>query len=573
MVSAGENLRRKRLVWRVAGLAAVVGGAVVPVACMTPERAVREADEAGTRLATAYWQEQTGCTNAFDMNRPADALTLRIALLAVARGEQNVVFPKIPYAGTLASSNGVLSLSLTDALCVAARNDRTYQKDKETVFSKALDVDYQQFLFDTSFTGTLLGLLSGDPNAEKVGGEGAAGFERQFENGATLAGNLALDVVSLLRDDWRSVGLSGDLTMTVPLMRGSGREIVREPLTQAERDLIYAVHTFEAYRQSYAVSVATAYFGVLEYAQRLENALNNEHNLAENRRRAEMMFDAGRMDRIQVDQARSDELDATASVISARKTYETKLDAFKITMGLPPEAKIVLDLRELDKLEGEMNLLLNSTQSAIEMFPDESDACRIALENRHDLFVTRCDFEDAARAVKIAADQLRPDLTLQGGASLDRIRETGGSGFSGDEAWSSSVTADLPWNRHKERNAFKKKLIALEQAKRTLEAEEDTVKQSVRSGLRNLVAARASYVNERESVKVARRRVESNALFMQSGRSSMRDVLEAEDDLLDAMCAALIDWRMCDLELRRDMGILRVAESGVWREGGGKDHG
>jgi hypothetical protein len=101
------------------------------------------------------------------MNRPADALTLRIALLAVARGEQNVVFPKIPYAGTLASSNGVLSLSLTDALCVAARNDRTYQKDKETVFSKALDVDYQQFLFDTSFTGTLLGLLSGDPNAEK----------------------------------------------------------------------------------------------------------------------------------------------------------------------------------------------------------------------------------------------------------------------------------------------------------------------------------------------------------------------------------------------------------------------
>ena len=100
---------------------------------MTPARAVRETDETGTRLATAYWQAQTGSTNTFDVNRAADALTLRIALLAVSRGEQNVVFPAIPHAEPQVLSNSVLRLSLTDALCVAARNDRQYQKLKETV--------------------------------------------------------------------------------------------------------------------------------------------------------------------------------------------------------------------------------------------------------------------------------------------------------------------------------------------------------------------------------------------------------------------------------------------------------
>lgn len=569
MGRALKSLMRRCSRWGAIVSVVMAAWLLAPVGCMTPDKAVRQSDEAGTRLATAFWQQQTGSTNAFDVSRPAEALTLRIALLAATRDETGVVFPKIPDVGALSVSNGVLCLSLSDAMCVAARSDRQYQKLKEAVFMAALDVDYQRFLFDTSFAGTMLALLSGDPDAKKVTGEAEAGAAHQFENGAKIAGNLAFDVVNLLRDDWRSTGLAGDLTMTVPLMRGSGREIVREPLTQSERDLIYAIHNFEAYRQNYAVTVATAYLGVLEYAQRLENALNNESHLTENFKRAEMMFEAGRMQRIQVDQARSDQLDASAGVISVRKAYESKLDAFKIVLGLPPEAKMVLNRRELDTLEAQMTRLLKTTRSAVEAFPDEQESCRIALANRHDLFVTRCEFDDAARAVKIAADQLRADVSLKGTGSLDRSRATGDHGFSGDEAWSAGVTADLPWNRHKERNVYRKKLIALDQAKRTLETQEDTVKQAVRDGMRNLVAARATYEIELESVRVARRRVESNSLFLLSGRSSMRDVLEAQAELLSALnafCDALINWRLSELELRRDMGVLHISGSGMWQE-------
>jgi hypothetical protein len=110
MIEAGENLRKGFCLRAAACALAAAWCVFVPVACMTPERAVRESDETGVRLATAFWQQQTGSTNTFDMNRAADALTLRIALLASARGEQNVVFPPIP-AMEMRGSNGVLRLS------------------------------------------------------------------------------------------------------------------------------------------------------------------------------------------------------------------------------------------------------------------------------------------------------------------------------------------------------------------------------------------------------------------------------------------------------------------------------
>jgi len=576
MLNAGDILRAKGLWYGASYVAAVVWCLFVPVACMTPDKAVEESDETGTRLATDYWRMQTGSTNDFNVHRPADTLTLRIALLAAARGEQNVIFPKIPNVTDVGTSNAVLCLSLTDALRVAARNDRRYQKLKEDVFLRALELDYQQYAFETSFSGMMLALLSGDPGIRKASESTEAGFTRRLPDGTDLVGRLALDVVSLLRDDWRSVALSGDLTVTVPLMRGAGREIVREPLTQAERNLVSAIHAYQHYRQTYAVSVANGYFTVLQLEQQFKNALENERRLNENSRRAEMWFEAGRMQRIQVDQARTDLLKAGESVIATRKNFNAQMDAFKMAIGLPPEGNVTLDSDQLYRLEMQKETMAQTNMSAINDFPDEKEACRIALAERHDLYIVRSQLEDTARGVKIAADALRADVALTGGLTMDRMRVTGDGSFDGEETLSGGLRAGFPWDRRKERNAFKRQLIALEQTKREVEAQEDNVKLTVRNGLRNLVAARASYKNQVEAMKVAKLRVESNNLFLQSGRSSMRDILEAESALLsarNALCAAVIEWHMSDLELRRDMGVLEISETGVWRDANGENHG
>ena len=574
----------QRGTWREIALPALsaLGLLLLPVACMTPERADRQASEAGTRLATAYWQAQTGRTNTFDVARPADALTLRLTLIAIARGDENVVFPEIPNTSAFIT-NDVWRLSLADALNVAARNDRQYQRLKEDIFRAALDLDSQQFLFETSFTGMLLGMLSGNSESSDstTASAGAgAGFSRQFENGATVVGNLALDVARLLSSDWHSIGITGDLTMTVPLMRGSGRDVVREPLTQAERNLMYAVRRFEHYRQTYAVTVANGYFGVLEYAQRLKNAQDNEERLIINRDRAEMLSEATRMGRIELEQARSEHLSASEGVVSMRRTYEERLDMFKLNIGLPPEARIEMDNQELENLQQEIEAMAQEGTGGERMFPDAPDACAIALERRLDLSIVYDSLEDAGRKLKVAADALRADVALTGTARSGQTRTSDGSRFEGVDSWGAGLRVDLPWNRRRERNNYKQQLIAIEQTKRDIEEKEDAIKASVRNDLRNLSAAEATYKIQVAMLNVAKLRVDSTVQFMEAGRDkiTMRDVLEAQSSLLNAqnnLCAAVIGWRLRELELRRDMGTLAISETGLWlpMEESGERHG
>jgi outer membrane protein TolC len=537
--------------------------------CMTPERAEREAEAAAQALATLYWQSQTGSTNALDLARPADALTLRVALLASARGEQGVVFPRIPGADFTVSTNGGVVLSLQNALCIAARNDRGYQDLKEGIFLAALNLDLARHRFESSFSGMLLSALSGNFDGEgRFDGDAEAGFSRRFESGASVAGRMAFDVARLLHDDWNSMGFRGDLSMTLPLMRGAGREIVREPLTQAERALVYAVLNFQNYRQSLSVETASDYFKVLENAQQVINAQENRERLVDNNRRAQLMFQAGRMQRIQVDQSRTDVLDAEQSLISRRRAYSSALDAFKLRIGLPPEAPVELEAGELRRLQDEMEALAAQTGAAVDAFPGREECCRIALASRHDLLVERMRVEDLERGLLIAADALRADVAVTGGVAAARRRSRGDQRFDGTESWDAEIRSDLPWERRAERNAFKRQLIRLEEGRRNLEEREDRIRLQILDGLRDLTAARLSYGNQVESVKVAELRVRSNNLFMQSGRSSMRDVLEAEDSLLrarNALVSALIAWRVSDLELRRDMGVLAVEENGLWK--------
>ena len=54
-------------------------------------------------------------------------------------------------------------------------------------------------------------------------------------------------------------GLNVDTSVSIPLLRGSGRHIVIEPLTQAERDVIYELWEFDRYKRTFAVNIATSY--------------------------------------------------------------------------------------------------------------------------------------------------------------------------------------------------------------------------------------------------------------------------------------------------------------------------
>jgi outer membrane protein TolC len=128
---------------------------------------------------------------------------------------------------------------------------------------------------------------------------------------------------------------------------------------------------------------------------------------------------------------------------------------------------------------------------------------------------------------------------------------------------------DLPWERTEERNNYRKSMITLERAVRTQQEMEDQIKQGVRLSLRNLRSAIESFKIQGEALYLATRRVESTQVFLQAGRAQMRDVLDAQDSLVSAQNAAnaaLVNCRVAELQLQRDMEVLDMDEEGLWRE-------
>jgi len=592
--------------------------------CRSPESYRGEADDVAGKILDETWQSAMGRSeDGFTIEPARDSLRRRLLLDqhlpiragASAGSSDDTLIKQWPDDGyfeprhedeTLKDRSvaETPTISLIEALEIAANNSSAYQSQKETVFRSALALDLERNNFRTIWAGvvdsTLSSSLSANSETNGIVNQDSLRASKLFKSGAQFTGLLAMDLAKLLSGSQEgSTGLTIDPSLSIPLLRGSGKFVVTEPLTQAQRDVVYAIYTFERFKRTFAVGIASDYLSVLEDFDRVQNAVDNYERVVSSTRRARRLADAGRLPEIQVDQSVQDELRARNAWITAMQGAETALDRFKITLGLPTDAKIRLD-------EGEFDTLLNSERYAKYLLPKESDgsepvppadapvsldlpsmddagpmelpesdAVLIALMNRLDLRVAVGQIVDAQRGVAIAADNLRADVTLLGSASLGESRSLGSAGLDNAQIrtdrgfYSLLLGIDLPFERTSERNSYRNALIGYEQTVRQLQNVEDSVKFDVRRVLRGLLESRESIQIQGEAVRVAKRRVDSTNLFLQAGRAEIRDLLEAQNALnaaQDALTNAVVNYRIGELEIQRDLGVLEVSSDGLWVE-------
>ncbi|MBQ6471894.1 MAG: TolC family protein, partial [Victivallales bacterium] len=460
-----------------------------------------------------------------------------------------------------------IRISLVDALMIAACNSREFQNQKDSLFQCALALDLEDHHFQNSFRGMFTErFTSSAANGSRTNGLTGNAFAevtRTFRNGAELTASLSVDLVKMLsHQHGSSWGPMADASISIPLLRGSGEFVVLEPLKQAERNLLYQVRAFEQFKRTFVVSVATSYLNVLQAGQTIENQAENYKRVITSTRRSRRMADAGLLPEYQFDQSVQNELAARDNWVRARQSYENSLDSFKILLGLPPDASVEVDAEELRQLQkwGEtlggngsitdyQNGEVPAADAPVELTPpdnadrgpfeiEEGKAISIALTHRPDLQTLRDRIGDAQRKVLIARDSLRAELTIGAsvsmgeGRTLSQAGEPHGSLHAHNSFWSAPLTVDLPWERTSQRNSYRNSIIALEQAVRTFQGEEDTIKQSIRTRLRALMQNRSSVVIQREAVKLAVRRVDSTSMLLEAGRAEIRDVLEAQSALL-----------------------------------------
>jgi len=615
--------RTVRSGWRYCAAIFALCGSLILSGCRSPEEYRERADRTAREIIEAKQQEALGKTEPLSIDRPKDILRRRLleeqglpysseASLGTDKLEPIEHWPEADYPRAESSPdaeisvepNQPLKLSLLEALQIGARNSRDYQSEKEGVFRAAFLLDVRRDQFRNFFTSALSSELAAD-TTEAPGRSGAEGTQytssytkvtRDLTNGAVIVADLAVNLTRVLTQGGSSfIGLRSDPSITIPLLRNSGRHIRTEPLTQAERDVVYIIWEFERFKRTFAVGIARQYFSVLRQMDGVKNAEENYRGKIRSSRRSRRWADAGRLPAIQVDQAVQSELGARSGWIRSQLQLKNSLDAFKSAIGLPPDARIELDRADLELLTAPATEIVEqvvrevTAESGKETLPADAEvvlqppdyegagpyeleelaAIELALENRLDLRVANGDVYDAQRRVVVAADQLRAELNLGGEAHFaDDDREDGSLSFDGGR-YSALLTLDLPLERTAQQYAYRESWINLESATRVVQALEDQIKLSIRNQLRTLLESREALKIQAQSVAVAEKRVRSVDLYIEAGRAEIRDLLEAQDALLSAqnsLTAAVVDYRVAELEIQRDMGLLEINANGLWRE-------
>jgi len=459
------------------------------------------------------------------------------------------------------------TISLAQAAAMATAYNREYQRQKEELYLIALALTLDRHDFATKWFGTFDSTYTrytDDSTLERdetLKHEGELGFEQLLADGAQISASIAYDWLRYLTGDPRaSIGTVLSATLIQPLLRGSGRKVVQEKLTQAERGTLYQIRAFNRYRKTFVVSIVNDYYRVLQRRDAVTNAENNYKRRVESRQRLEMEADAGRTNRFEVDQAEQRELNALDSYVRAQQSYQQELDKFKIRLALPTDANVELDQNELKALEK-----VGISQ------PDYTadTAIETALLRRLDLATSMDKIDDALRKVMVAADGLGPELDLVGGLEVGSTPDTDYRRLQFHHGtYSFGLGADLPLDRKEERNVYRETLITLEQQQRQYENDADIIKLQVRQAYRDLEQAAESHRIQKNSLDLAEKRVESTTLLLEAGRLTTRDVLESQDALLEAqnnLTAALVDHAIAKLSFFRDIGILQVKPDGMWR--------
>lgn len=160
-----------------------------------------------------------------------------------------------------------------------------------------------------------------------VGHEESArlGFDRRFRNGLRVTGSIMANLAGMLTGDTRTAwGSSADLSVSIPLLRGSGELVNAEPLTQAQRSFVYEVRAFEQYKRTFICDVESAYLALVLAKRQQQNQDEAFRRVILSTRRSHRMAEASRMSQAQFEQAHQSELSSKANWIASCQRYEPK---------------------------------------------------------------------------------------------------------------------------------------------------------------------------------------------------------------------------------------------------------
>ncbi len=455
-------------------------------------------------------------------------------------------------------------IDLTRALEISQDSAREFLTAQETYILSAIRLLIQRHLFNPRVFNQTTATFAGDGTDGRYTAAltvlNELGVRQRFERGGEVTASWLVEATEDLREgatDRYQQSSSIVLSGSFPLLRGAG-SVARESLVQAERDLVYAARTFERFRRTLLVSIASDYFGLLQQRATIENQIRRIDALRRLEAETAAKIDAGSLNSFQQAIAASDRLEAEATLAGQRDSYRLSEDRFKVRLGLAVDQPVIivpvtLELPEPDIQPGE--------------------AARRALDYRLDLQTTRDQVLDARRGVANARNGLLPDLDLTARIDLptDPDVDEPYLAFSGEDiGYSAGVTLDLPLDRVTEELNLRSAIIAVERSIRGYEESRDSVVVDARSSVRQVELSRFQLSLAEQQVEINRRRQRGQELDPEAVTTQER--VDTQNALLSAENArdqAQTDLRISILQYLLSTGQMRVENDGTIAPVGG----
>ncbi len=447
-------------------------------------------------------------------------------------------------------------LSLKEALEIAVQSSRAFIDEKESLYLDALALYGTRHSFGPLLSSTLGYVFSGgDGGDASSSASWSGGVSQKMPWGGDVSASAGLSHAGGPGAEPGAFGTSASIRLTQPLLRGAGRELALEPLTQAERGMMYAIRRFELFRENFSIDVAQRFYGLVQQKRGLENQRRNIEDLVFARRQAEAMLKLGDTSELEVLRARRSALTSQNDQIEAEESLHLALDQFRIFLGLPPG--VTVDVRD-------------EAPEFIEVDYEVDSAIEVAFKNRLDVLTEREQLEDSDRALRLAENGIQPDLNLDvsygiGGSSDPSALHQ--SPFDG--SYSASLSLALPVDRTGERSSLRNAQVAHRRALRAHDQFEQDLVVQIQSKFRELARRTQSLEIQRQLIADQERNVKIAQLRFEQGDFSNRDVVEAQQSLLEARNALIqeqVNYEIGRLELIRDLGILFIDERGMWTE-------
>src|ERR1019366_5702761 len=214
---------------------------------------------------------------------------------------------------------------------------RLYQSAKETLYLTALSLTGSRYAFSPQFFANSAATFTRDTDRDQSSSVNSqVGVSQLLQSGGQLSASVANDILRYYtRDPRRSLISLLTVNLSQPLLRGFGRNNPAvENLTQAQRNVVYAVRNYSFFQDQFALEILVDHFNLLAQKEIMRNRYTNYLGRVQSTKRLEARA-ADRERLADVDQARQAELTAKGNYVNAVASYPHPVDQFKNKPGSP----------------------------------------------------------------------------------------------------------------------------------------------------------------------------------------------------------------------------------------------